>query len=143
MDGGDRVVPVGEGGPGQDQEGQGGRRDGEDKPAPDPGPKKPSIVDYLNKGTLRLLEYLVTEKDEQIYSISDLAEELGVAPSTVSRAYRKLLEVGFLVESEYPRGNTGRPIKVIEVDYDNEMVNVIAKWIVSFNTYLRSLEITD
>lgn len=136
MGGGSEVVASSEGGPGEDQEEPGSRGVQGREPEHEAGQEKPSITDYLNKGTLRLLEFLVTEKDDHRYSLSEVAEELGVATSTVSRNCRKLLEVGILLEYEYPRGETGRPIIVIEVDRENEMVDILARWIAAFRDYL-------
>lgn len=143
MGGGDNSVTVSEDSPGQDEDGQERRGLGEDKSTFEAGQEKKWISDILTKQTLRLLEFLITEKEEYLYSLSDLAEELGVSVSTVSRAYRRLLDVGILVESHYPRGNTGRPITVIELDNDNPMVEILSKWIRAFSIYLHSLKETD
>ena len=113
---------------------------GASDPGPETGQKRPSITDYLNKTTLRLLEFLATDKEDRRYSLTEIAEELGVAPSTISRAYRPLIEVGILLEYEYPRGNTGRPITVISLDEDNVMVDVLIRWIRAFKDYLRKMQ---
>lgn len=113
---------------------------GASNPGPEAGTKKPSITGYLNKTTLRLLEFLATDKEDRRYSLTEIAKALGVAPSTISRAYRPLLEVGILLEYDWPRGNTGRPITVIGLDEDNVMVDVLVRWIRAFRDYLCKMQ---
>jgi DNA-binding MarR family transcriptional regulator len=104
--------------------------------------EKTGLADIFTRTTLRLLEFLIFENDDRYYSLSDIAEKIGVSVSSVSRSCKKLLKYGILVEDSYPRGRTGRPIKLVELDYGNPMVDILVKWLKAFNSYLSWMEKT-
>ena len=100
------------------------------------------LADVLNKTVLRLVELLVLVDKPKNYSFSKAAEEIGVSVSSVSRAVNRLLEINVLVVDEQPWKNTGRPRKIIKLNYGNPVVNSLADLIENYNTFLKKMEKT-
>lgn len=75
---------------------------------------------------------LVLVEEPKFYSLSEAAVELGVSVSSVSRVVNKLLRSGFLIVDERPLSNTGRPNKMIKLDYSKKTVRAVSDLIRSY-----------
>jgi DNA-binding Lrp family transcriptional regulator len=105
--------------------------------------EKVKVSDVFSKATLNLLEFLVQEKTEKYYSPSDIANVLGISPSTVSKICRKLLDLNILTEKTYLKAHVGRPIKIREINYRNQIAREMATFIRNFSDYLNGRKETD
>lgn len=114
-----------------------------DESKPDKMQENTRIDRILTPITLRLLEFLAEEKKEKYYSLTDIAKHLNTSVSSISRCYKKMVEIGFLLEKTYPRSHTGRPIKIIELDIKNPIVDMFIRWITAFKTFLLLTEKTE
>lgn len=71
----------------------------------------------------RILEFLL-ENRNLLFNLSEIAEKVGVSPSTVSRVIEKLVEEGIVVEV-----GKWRQMRVVKLNEENQKAIVLLKFL--------------
>ena len=95
------------------------------------------LKEIFTPTNLKLIEFLITS-DNTILSLSDLADKTNISCSSLFNNYNKLVDAGILIQNN--RRTKNGWCKVLEIDYENELVDILIKTFMSMIRYYKSNE---